>query len=175
MTFRIEEKNLELALIKAAGHLGITQSDLAYKIISKSHGFLGFGKKVSIEAWIKNQNTADFTHKIEATDEIPMDLQDDLRRFLAGIYVRMFGHKPEIRVQLGKNGRMIFDLGCDVLANQFKTNTKIAEAFEHLLRKKPRHIRSELPFRIFVDAKGTRLSKEKDLVSMAKDLSNKVF
>ena len=36
-------------------------------------------------------------------------------------------------------------------------------------------MRTELPFRIFVDAKGIRLAKEKNLVNMAKDLSNKVF
>ncbi|MEZ4743630.1 MAG: Jag N-terminal domain-containing protein [Bdellovibrionota bacterium] len=56
MTIRIEEKTLELALLKAAGQLGITQDDLAYEVESESLGFLGlFGKKVAVKAWKKDK------------------------------------------------------------------------------------------------------------------------
>ena len=45
---------------------------------------------------------------------------------------------------------------------------------EHILRKKPRHLRQELPFRIFVDVGGIRQKREEDLIQMAVDLSAKV-
>lgn len=176
MTIRIEERSLELAMVKAAGRLGVTQSDLAYRVLSKTNGFFGlFGKKISIEAWDKNKSTKNFLARFDYADEIPSDLQEDLHQFLSDLYVKMFGKKVDISVKLEKSGRLIFNLRCDYLASQLKNNTKIAESLEHLLRKKPRHIRSELPFRVFVDANGTRLGKEKDLVDMAKDLSDKVY
>ena len=58
MTITVEEKSLQLALVKAAGQLGTTQEDLGYKVVNRSSGFLGmFGKKVSIEAWKKGRNS----------------------------------------------------------------------------------------------------------------------
>jgi spoIIIJ-associated protein len=51
---QVEEKTLELAMVKAASRLGITQRELEYKVISKSSGLLGiFGRKICIEAWPK--------------------------------------------------------------------------------------------------------------------------
>jgi spoIIIJ-associated protein len=167
MTIRIEEKSLELAMVKAAGRLGVTQSDLGYRILSKTEGFFGlFGKKVSIEAWAKNKAvTRGFPTRVR--DEVPSELQEDLRLFLSGIYSKMFGKTVEIKTRHDKNDRVIFDVRCEFLASQLKNSSKMAESFEHLLRKKPRDLRSELPFRIFVDANGTRLAKEKELVEQS--------
>jgi spoIIIJ-associated protein len=172
MSIQIEEKSLELAIVKAAGRLGITQSELAYKIIGKNEGFLGiFGKKIQIEAWPKKRSQ---DHAIDEFESIE-DVQEDLRVFLTGIYFQMFGKHAEVQVRLDKNDRLIFDIKCPYLASQIKNNIKIAESMEHLLRKKPRYFKSELPFRIFVDANNARVEKENDLVLMAKDLSNKVY
>ena len=55
MSIRVEAKTLDLALVRAAGQLGVTQDRMAYAIEEKSVGFLGmFGKKVVIKAWAKN-------------------------------------------------------------------------------------------------------------------------
>lgn len=171
MTIRIEEKSLELAMVRAARRLGITQSQLGYKVLSKSNGFLGiFGRKITIEAWPIGE-TAHVQCHANNLDE----LQEDLRQFLIAIYFRMFAKKVKVDVQLDKNDRLIFNIHCTFLEEQMKNSTKIAESFEHLLRKKPRYLKSELPFRIFIDANHVRIRKEKDLISMAKDLSNKVY
>ena len=173
-SIQIEEKSLELAMVKAASRLGVTQDELGYKLIKKSDGFFGlFGKKVCIEVWALN-----------GSKRLPMnskpcvgsgdDLADEMQEFLSGIYNKMFGRSPSIKSRLDADRRLILDIQCDALASQFKSSSKLAEALEHLLRKRPRNIKSDLPFRVFVDAKNVRLEKEKELVNMAKDLSNKV-
>ena len=178
MAIKIEERSLELAIVKAASRLGVTQSDLSYRVLNKNAGFLGiFGKKIEIEAWKKNSSYNSNIKKqyIKACSSEENELQQDLKQFLEEIYRRMFGRHVNIDVQIENDERMIFNIDCSFLASQIKNNTKIAESFEHLLRKRPRHIKSELPFRIFVDAQDTRLNKEQELVIMAHDLSNKVY
>ena len=55
MSIRVEAKTLDLALVRAAGQLGVTQDRMSYAVEEKSLGFLGmFGKKVVIKAWTKN-------------------------------------------------------------------------------------------------------------------------
>lgn len=176
MKVQIEEKSLELALVKAGRQLGVTQSELKYKVLKKSEGFLGiFGKKISVEAWVRKNDTFPKRIPMKEVSEQKISLEKDLKNFLAGIYYRMYGKTVKIHVKKDAHERLILDLQCDKIASLLKNNSRISEAFEHLLRKKPRYLKSELPFRIFVDAKSTRLHKEKDLVNMAKDLSNKVY
>ena len=82
----------------------------------------------------------------------------------------------EIAVEASENnGRLVLNINSDFLAKQFAKNSKLAESFEHLLRKKPRHLRQELPFRVFVDANNVRVDRETELSEMAKELSDKVF
>ena len=70
--------------------------------------------------------------------------------------------------------RCIFNIKSDYLKEVLTKNLKTAESFEHLLRKKPRHLKQDLPFRIFVDADNLRISRENELIEMANDLSSKV-
>lgn len=177
MAIKIEEKSLELAIVKAASRLGVTQAELAYKILHKSEGFLGFfGKKIEIEAWKKKNGLQENKRGSDLAEHFQegFDLQQDLKNFLGEIYYCMFGKRVKIDVH-SDDERVIFNIDCGFLASQIKICTKIAESFEHLLRKKPRYLKTELPFRIFVDAQDARLHKEKELVSMAHDLSNKVY
>ena len=54
-TIRVEAKSLELALVKAAGQLGVTQSDIRYRVTEEKKGWLGFfGTKVVVECWKKS-------------------------------------------------------------------------------------------------------------------------
>ena len=52
-TITVTAKTLDLALIRAAGQLGVSSDKVAHKVKLESSGFLGLGKKVIIEAWNK--------------------------------------------------------------------------------------------------------------------------
>lgn len=196
MTIRVEEKSLEMALVKAAGQLGVAQSHMEYKVLNESAGFLGlFGKKVALEAWKKEKQTRGSKNKsqrsrnprLEAkreqnphvekrvlSESEVEDLSEDLRLFCEGICSQIDAD-GEVSVNKVMDGnRLVLDIQSDYLAAQIMKNAKLAEALEHILRKKPRHLRQELPFRIFVDCNGVRRHREQELVTMAQDLSAKV-
>jgi len=291
MSIRVEAKTLDLALVRAAGQLGVTQDRMSYTVEEKSLGFLGmFGKKVVIKAWTKNdrgpmnsdrhqrparrdENRRDENRKDEnrrdeprrdnrgprpdhrqnaknmdagsrtsenkeaapgsekhqrsekqgegsnrnedrrhqgrgrrpdrhqnrfqnedrtasfggeneeddyerapappITDEQMQQVKAELSAFAAELGRYMLGETVAVETeQVGE--RMIFDLKSDHLAAQITKNLKIAEAFEHLIRKKTRELKQDLPFRVFVDAMKTRLLREAELAELAKDFSNKV-
>lgn len=282
MSIRVEAKSLDLALVRAAGQLGVPQERLAYEVEEKSEGFLGlFGKKVTVKAWVKsdrpnrNDRQQDRHHgrrddrrddrRHGARNESRFDNRDDnqgeterkegdnrrearegrsdgrgegrgesrgegrrgndrnrsrrndrfqnrnarptrvvdsaevgeddddqnvvvaqplteaqltqvkaeLSGFVAEIVQKMLGEEVTVEANL-EGERMIFDIQNEYLSAQIAKNIKIAESFEHLMRKKPRELKQELPFRVFVDAMKARLSREAELAEMAKDLSNKV-
>jgi spoIIIJ-associated protein len=100
-------------------------------------------------------------------------LKEELRDFCAGICSRISGEDVQVTAGVD-DGRLVLDIESEYMAEQVTKNTKLAEAMEHILRKKPRHLRQELPFRIFVDVRGIRRKREDDLVQMAFDLSAKV-
>lgn len=194
MVIKVEEKTLQLALVKAAGQLGVTQDELSYQILSESSGFFGmFGKKIAVQVWKKQgqqrrsgakahsgraakQAPAPLEPKVEAkefTQAELAELKESLRSFCAGICSHMVGEEVRVDAELDDE-RLILDIHHEFLAEQMNKNSRFAEALEHILRKKPRHIRQELPFRIFIDVNGSRQSRESELVDMAQDLSNKV-
>ena len=108
------------------------------------------------------------------SDEEVTSLRQEIAEFWSGICSRVVGHEIKVQHEL-QDGRLILTADDEVLADHFEQNVKLAEAFEHLLRKKPRHLQQELPFRVFVDVNGFRKKREEELVLMAKDLSFKVF
>lgn len=204
-TITVTAKTLDLALIRAAGQLGVSSDKVAHKVKLESSGFLGIGKKVIIEAWNKadksakgprgerkdskkpankkakgkntrparTRNTAP-AERVELSAEQVNELKTELTDFLAGMVKLSLGE--EIAVEASENnGRLVLNISSDFLAKQFAKNSKLAESFEHLLRKKPRHLRQELPFRVFVDANNVRVDRETELSEMAKELSDKVF
>jgi len=195
MKIRVEEKTLELALVKAAGQLGITQDDLEHEVVSESAGFLGlFGKKVAVSAWKKgskpasekrrdsrskrhgaqaNRDSQVGEEKKPLTEQEITSLREELADFCEGICSRIADEEVKVNHAL-ENGRLVLNIESDTLATQIAKNTKLAEALEHILRKKPRHLRRELPFRIFVDCNSLRRDRENELVEMANDLSIKV-
>lgn len=102
------------------------------------------------------------------------NLIEDLKTFCAGICEFLVGKPVEIDAYLDKE-RLTLDIEDQKLASQVLKNTRLAESMEHILRKKPRYLKRELPFRIFVDACGIRAKREVELAEMAKDLSQKVI
>lgn len=97
----------------------------------------------------------------------------ELRDFCAGICERIAGAPVTVTAEVD-DGRLVLNIEHEFIAQQINKNSKLAEALEHILRKKPRHLRQELPFRIFVDVSGLRKRREDDLIQMAHDLSAKV-
>lgn len=199
---KIEAKSLELALVKAAGALGATQDEIEYKVLREdtSKGLFSFFKTpvVEISAWLARKparrpsrssarpRSGDASNYVSArTDDSDSHVEplspekinaliDELRGFCAGICTKIVGEEVEVKAEV-HDGRLVLDIESELMAQQFTKNTKLAEAMEHILRKKPRHLRQELPFRIFVDVSGLRRKREEDLIQMAFDLSAKVY
>jgi spoIIIJ-associated protein len=159
------------------------------------------GKKVEIEAWSKAQpvrasaKAAPAKHAakksepaykngdgedISDVDLTPLteaemtSLTEDIRTFCAGILKYVVDEEVQVEAQVADD-RLILNINNDELMQQINRNPKLAESLEHILRKKPRYLKRELPFRIFVDVNGVRQKRENDLISMAHDLSEKVF
>ncbi|MFW7382045.1 MAG: R3H domain-containing nucleic acid-binding protein [Oligoflexus sp.] len=101
------------------------------------------------------------------------ELKEDLRRFCEGICSHVSGQAVKVTGEI-VDERLVLDIDDEYLSTQIMKNAKLAESLEHILRKKPRHLKRELPFRIFVDVKGVRRKREFDLVELAQDLSEKV-
>jgi len=100
-------------------------------------------------------------------------LRAELRDFCASVCGMIVNEDVKVSDSL-VDGRLILDIENDSVKEMLVKNAKLAESLEHLLRKKPRHLRQELPFRIFIDADGNRKGREVELVQMAKDLSAQV-
>ena len=239
---KIEAKSLDLALVKAASALGVTQDAVGYEVVREQNGgFLSFlrgGSKVEINAWIKphdfgrrgnrrgegrgegrhesrsegrgdgrrhgrngrrgegrgdnrheargerngEQRRSRPAHDEDRQNSTPAEplseekiaaLRAELREFCADICSQIVGEEVKVTDEL-TDGRLVLNLDNDAMTEAVSQNSKLAEALEHILRKKPRHLRQELPFRIFIDANGSRRSREQELIQIAKDLSLKV-
>jgi spoIIIJ-associated protein len=200
---KIQAKSLEQALVKAAGSLGISQEHIDYKVVKDdtAKSLLSFFKKprIEISAWKREGQSSRSKRPTAARgrgargssyetynegDELkanrpPLDqttidaLVDELRQFCAGICGYISDKEVVVNVEV-EESRLVLDIEDEYLAQQIAKNSKLAEALEHILRKKPRHLKQELPFRIFVDVSGERRKREEDLIQMAFDLSEKV-
>ncbi len=176
---RVTAKTLDGALTEAARQLKVEQEQLDFRLVSQGgSGLFAFlTKKVEIAAWQKEASISDRPGGHQELEELtPQEieaLKDDLRKFCQEICGFIAGRNMEVSAELD-DGRLILDCDDDYLAAQMLKNSKLAEALEHVLRKKPRHLKRELPFRIFIDVQGVRRRRETDLVALARDLSEKV-
>lgn len=99
-------KNLDEVLNQAAEEKGVSVSELTYKVIEESSGFLGIGSKVTITAYCKNdisefmkeylQNYFDGIH-MEAEIQIEMD----------GEYFHINLNTENNAILIGKNGQTL--------------------------------------------------------------------
>lgn len=113
---------------------------------------------------------------IPLTAEEKVQVTDDLQKFCSELVAKMTCRTQPVPVSLKfEEERLFVNVDDAEFAEMIKENMRIADAVEHLIRKKPRYLKRELPFRIFVDANGCRLDKEQELINMAKDLSKKVL
>ena len=194
---RVTAKTTDLALKEAATLLDASVDELGHRIISQTNGgFFSFlAKKVEIAAWRQGASSGrskpatsrgrsrpqSQPTRSEAVREKREDLTaselneltEDLRAFCEGICSKMSDGDVKVTAELNDR-RLVLDIDDEYIAQQIAKNSKLAESLEHVLRKKPRHLKRELPFRIFVDVKGVRRGRETDLVELAQDLSEKV-
>jgi spoIIIJ-associated protein len=187
-TINVQAKNLDQALKNASKELGISPEEIDYEVISRTDaGLLSFlgGRKIEIKAWSKKKQRPSRRNESSrsAAPEEPKEplsskevdsLVEDLRTFCKEICEHMTGETVSVAIDLDGE-RLTLNIENEFLANKIAKNTRLAESLEHILRKKPRYLKRELPFRIFVDAGGLRLDRESELVEMAKDLSMKVI
>jgi len=186
----VQAKSIDLALKNAAQTLNTDKENLEYELISKTDaGFLSFlgGRKVELKVWSKktkstrsrkpNQQsrTAAHTPNLEPLSASETnDLVEDIRQFCEGI-CKFLTSSESVKVStVVEDGRLKLNIHDDEIATTISKNARLAESMEHLLRKKPRYLKRELPFRIFVDANNIRSTREQELVEMAHDLSSQV-
>ena len=165
----VEAKTIELALIKAKAELGVQQKDIDYRVLKKTGGIASLfsGRKVELEVW---QLQAGETRASEVDTQ---SLVEELCLYCRDLCLHLCGHTVEVSSRLDDK-RLVLNIEDEYLLSAASKNSKLIEAFEHLLRKKPRHLRRSLPFRIFVDINKYRINKENELIDMAKDLASKV-
>ena len=184
---RVTAKTVEVAIKEAATLLNIEPKAVGYRVVSQTNGgFFSFlAKKVEIAAWAKEagrsttkrsrgQGRGEQESSSVALSPAEIDeLKEDLRSFCAGICGYISDGDVQVSAEL-EDQRLVLNIDDEYLSAQIAKNSKLAESLEHILRKKPRHLKRELPFRIFVDVKGVRQKREGDLVELARDLSEKV-
>ena len=126
-------------------------------------------------------NSADFQQE-PATPRVPprplapeelVNLKTEIAEFFKAICERIVGRPIAVHVR-EEEDRLCLEADDAELGELLQKNNKLSEAFEHLLRKKPRHLQQELPYRIFIDFGGVRKKREDELVQMAQDLSSQV-
>lgn len=181
---RVTAKTVDIAIKEAAGLLGVDAAQVEHRVVSQTNGgFFSFlARKVEIAAWTvkssgrSRKSVRGRSGTTEAVAISPKEieaLKEDLRSFCAGICRYVSGEEVEVTAELSED-RLILDIDDEYMSSQIAKNSKLAESLEHILRKKPRHLKRELPFRIFVDVQGVRRKREDDLVELAQDLSEKV-
>ena len=188
MSIEITDKSLDLALIKASGHLGVTRNNLAYEIIKEKKKFWGlFGSSVVIKAWIKNpkkdqlEKLKPFSRRRrrpsesseESFEKLSSDLLEGIRVYCEKLCSLMLQGET-VTVSAKQEGKTCF-FTCDheYIAERLAKNPKIAESIELVLLVAFKEKISGKSVRLFFDSKGVRNHKKEELMALARKLSNK--
>ena len=105
--------------------------------------------------------------------ELQAQLENDIREFCKDLCERITGENVTVTSNMTE-GKLKLEVDNAAIANIIQTNTKFVESLEHILRKKPRNLKQELPFRIFIDAQGSRKGREEELARIAKEKAEEV-
>ena len=191
MALIVEEKSLQLALVKAASQLGVTQAEVGYEITEEKRGFLGiFGARITIEAW-KKRSPRRHTPLPEGEREkhskplprisrerLPEASPQELQVLGAELQVAcqklcaFFEPEPVSVLLAISEDHIYLDIQSEQLKAQFSQNSKLIDAFEHILHKIPKN--RTCSFRLFIDVLSSRKAREGELHDVAKETSEKV-
>jgi spoIIIJ-associated protein len=105
--------------------------------------------------------------------EVQAQLEKDICQFCKEICERVVGESVAVSYAM-TDGKLKLEIDNAAVAEIIQTNTKFVESLEHILRKRPRHLKQELPFRIFIDSQGSRKGREEELARMAKEKAEEV-
>ncbi|MDE3269863.1 MAG: Jag N-terminal domain-containing protein [Pseudomonadota bacterium] len=178
-SIQVEGKTVELALVKAKSELGVPQDKISYRVLRQTAGIASLfsGRKVELEVWRKQDDKGATRGRSREIDRGEVDveaLKDELTDYCRALCELMCGRNGVEVSSVLNEERLVININDDKLLRAAEKNNRIYEALEHLLRKKPRHLRTGLPFRIFVDINGVRVAREDELVRMAHSLADKV-
>ena len=105
--------------------------------------------------------------------EVQAQLETDIRKFCVDLCGMIVGEPVKVTSTMD-DGKMMLEVDNAAIASIIQTNTKFVECLEHILRKKPRDLKQELPFRIFIDAQGSRKAREEELARIAVEKAGEV-
>jgi spoIIIJ-associated protein len=107
------------------------------------------------------------------TPETQAQLERDINLFCKELCERIVGETVDVSSTM-EEGKLKLEVDNAAVASIIQSNTKFVESLEHLLRKRPRYLKQELPFRIFIDAQGSRKGREEELIRIAKEKADEV-
>ncbi len=110
----------------------------------------------------------------ELTEDEKKALVEELRMFAADLFEHIAGEAVETTATL-EGDQLMINGSNDYLEEQMSQHRKLGESIEHILRKKPRHLKRRPPFRVFVDVGNSRKKREFELTELAKEMSQKVL
>ncbi len=181
MHVEITDKSLELALVQASGRLGVAHSNIDYKIISEKKKLWGLlGTTVTIEAWTKSKERhprrpehKKTETKAEKLPAIEPKVLSKLHNFCEEICSMMAGEP--VKIQIKKTSRhYAFECENEYLSEKVVKMPKLSDSIERILLLVFKDEIEDKHVQIFFDASGARQNKEKELISLARNLARKV-
>ena len=100
-------------------------------------------------------------------------LEVEIRNFCKELCEKIVGETVHVTSKMDTE-KLQLEIDNAAIAEMIQTQTKFIESLEHVLRKKPRHLKQELPFRIFIDAQGSRKGRETELARIAQERADHV-
>lgn len=107
------------------------------------------------------------------TPEVIAQLEVEIRNFCKDLCEKIVGEPVNVTSQMDPD-KLKLEVDNAAVAELIQQQGKFIESLEHILRKKPRHLKQDLPFRIFIDAQGSRKGREEELARVAREKADHV-
>jgi spoIIIJ-associated protein len=107
------------------------------------------------------------------TAEQLQSVETEIKSFCIDLCEKIIGQKVAVTTRMSED-RLQVEIDNAEIAQMIQEQEKFVESLEHLLRKKPRHLKQDLPFRIFVDAQDSRKGREGDIAKLAREKADQV-
>ena len=107
------------------------------------------------------------------TPEVVAQLEIEIRNFCKELCEKIVGETVNVTSQMDPD-KLKLEVDNAAIAELIQQQGKFIESLEHILRKKPRHLKQDLPFRIFIDAQGSRKGREEELARVAREKADHV-
>lgn len=105
--------------------------------------------------------------------EVLVQLEAEIRTFCKELCEKIVGETVEVTSNMMAE-RLQLEVDNAAVAQLIQEQSKFIESLEHILRKKPRHLKQDLPFRIFIDSQGSRKGREDEIGRIAREKADHV-